>query len=211
MREFPGSSTPKAMSSRYHFLIETYETEILKVLSVWSIFLDEDLTVRPHPTDKRGRSVREHMVHQCMSEDAWFKNMFGIDLGVPPLPADETRVAFIQRYAEAAGTRLAALQSRDDSWWEQDVSFFGVARSRAWIMVRRIAHTSHHRGQQMAVLRMLQREVYSNYGPTADTGGLAANQASVVYAFRDLNALVADAPKAALPGTGAKPVSERPD
>ena len=69
-------------------------------------------------------------------------------------------------------------------------AFFGVPRSRAWIMVRRIAHTSHHRGQQMALLRMLNREVYSTYGPTADTGGLAANQASVVYAFRDLNALV---------------------
>ena len=89
--------------------------------------------------------------------------------------------------------------------------FFGVPRSRAWIMVRRIAHTSHHRGQQIALLRMLNREVYSTYGPTADTGGLAANQASVVYAFRDLNALVADAPKAGLPGTGSKPVSERPD
>ena len=61
-------------------------------------------------------------------------------------------------------------------------------------MVRRIAHTSHHRGQQMALLRMLNREVYSTYGPTADTGGLAANQANVVYAFRDLNVLVADAP-----------------
>ena len=199
------------MSSRYHFLIDTYETEILKVLSVWSSFLDEDLGVRPHPTDKRGRSVREHMVHQCMSEDAWFKNMFGIDLGVPPLPANETRVAFIQRYAEAAGTRLSALQSRDDSWWEQDVSFFGVARSRAWIMVRRIAHTSHHRGQQMALLRMLQREVYSNYGPTADTGGLAVHQPAVIYPYPDLKALLAGGLKKPLPGPGGKPVSERPD
>jgi len=36
--------------------------------------------------------------------------------------------------------------------------------------LRRIAHTSHHRGQQMAMLRMLGREVFSVYGPTADTG-----------------------------------------
>jgi len=195
----------------YHFLVETYETEILKVLSVWSSFQDQDLQVRPHPTDKRGRSVREHMVHQCMSEDAWFRNMFGIDVGMTPLPETESRVEFIRRYAEAAGKRLAGLQGKDNAWWEENVPFFGVPRSRAWIMVRRIAHTSHHRGQQMALLRMLNREVYSTYGPTADTGGLAANQASVVYAFRDLNALVADAPKAALPGTGTKPVSERPD
>jgi uncharacterized damage-inducible protein DinB len=199
------------MPSRYHFLTETYETEILKVLSAWSCFQDEDLSVRPHSIDKRGRSVREHMVHQCMSEDGWFKNMFGIDMGMPPLPESETRAGFIRRYAEAASRRLSALQSRDDAWWEEEVSFFGVPRSRAWIMVRRIAHTSHHRGQQMALLRMLQREVYSNYGPTADTGGLAVNQASVVYAYRDLSSLLAGEPKNPLPGTGSKPVSERPD
>jgi uncharacterized damage-inducible protein DinB len=199
------------MPSRYDFLTETYETEILKVLSVWSSFQDEDQTARPHPTDKRGRSVREHMVHQCMSEDAWFKNMFGIDLRISPLPDTETRSAFIQRYAEAASARLAFLKSRDNAWWEEEVSFFGVPRSRAWIMVRRIAHTSHHRGQQMALLRMLNREVYSNYGPTADTGGLAANQASVVYAYRDLSSLLNAGLKSPLPGTGSKPVSERPD
>jgi uncharacterized damage-inducible protein DinB len=199
------------MPSRYHFLTETYETEILKVLSVWSSFQDEDLSIRPHPSDKRGRSVREQMVHQCMSEDGWFKNMFGIDMGMPPLPESETRAGFIRRYAEAASRRLSALQSRDDAWWEEEVSFFGVPRSRAWVMVRRIAHTSHHRGQQMALLRMLQRELYSNYGPTADTGGLAVNQASVVYAYPDLSSLLAGGPKNPLPGTGSKPVSERPD
>ena len=199
------------MASRYKFLTETYETEILKVLTVWSSFTDDDLNVRPHPADKRGRSVLEHMVHQCMSEDAWFKNMFGIDLGVSPLPGNETRDSFIHRYAEAAVTRLSALRSHDDTWWEEEVPFFGVPRSRAWIMVRRVAHTAHHRGQQMALLRMLQRELYSTYGPTADTGGLAANQAAVIYAYRDLSALLAGGEKSLLPGPGAKPSSERPD
>src|SRR5881394_2404168 len=161
---------------RYTFLIDTYETEILKVLSVWSSFQDDDLSSRPHPTDKRGRSVREHMVHQCMSEDGWFKNMFGLDVGAA-LPVQESRLAFIQRYAEDAMKRLEALRQREDAWWEEEVPFFKVKRSRAWIMVRRIAHTAHHRGQQMTLLRMLNREVYSNYGPTADTGGLGANQA----------------------------------
>src|SRR5262245_63593926 len=97
------------MVSRYQFLVDTYETEILKVLSVWSSFQDDDLSTRPHPTDKRGRSVREHMVHQCMSEDGWFKNMFGIDVGAT-LPAVESRPAFIQRYAEDATNRLQALR-----------------------------------------------------------------------------------------------------
>jgi DinB family len=42
-------------------------------------------------------------------------------------------------------------------------------------MTRRMTHTAHHRGQQLALLRMLGREEYSNYGPTADTGGLKQN------------------------------------
>ena len=60
---------------KYEFLIETYDTERIKTLSVWSMFQDEDLPVRPHPQDKRGRSVHEQMVHQCVSEDLWFRTM----------------------------------------------------------------------------------------------------------------------------------------
>ena len=194
---------------RYQFLIDTYETEILKVVSVWSSFQDDDLTARPHPTDQRGRSVREHMVHQCMSEDGWFRNMFGIDVGAT-LPAVESRTAFIQRYAEDATKRLQALRQRSDEWWEEEVAFFKTARSRAWIMVRRVAHTAHHRGQQTALLRMLNRQIYSNYGPTADTGGLGANQAPVIYAYADLESLLAGGPKADLPAPGLKAVTERP-
>ncbi|HLQ77259.1 MAG TPA: DinB family protein [Terriglobia bacterium] len=195
---------------RYKFLIDTYETEILKVASVWSMFHDEDLAARPHPTDRRGRSVREHMVHQCMSEDGWFKNMLGVDVGAPPLPTSETRMEFIRRYVDDAGWRLTALRPMNDAWWEEQVGFFKVRRSRAWIMVRRIAHTAHHRGQQMAILRMLNRELYSNYGPTADTGGLPQNQAPIIYAYADLAALLAGGPKPPLPAPSGVPVSERP-
>lgn len=195
---------------RYSFLIETYETERLKVLSVWSMFRDDDLRFRPHPTDTRGRSVLEQMVHQCVSENLWFKGMLGIDVGAPPLPVNETRRGFIERYSEDSAKRLTALHSKEDAWWEEEAQFFDVSRSRAWIMVRRIAHTSHHRGQQMAMLRMLGRELHSNYGPTADTGGLMANNAQVIYAYRDEDSVLADGPKSALPGPGAKAPTERP-
>ena len=84
----------------YQFLVDTYASECMKVVSVWSEFKDEDLPVRPHSSDPRGRSVREQMVHQCVSEDLWFRNMLGIDVGAPPLPPEETRLAFIKRYAE---------------------------------------------------------------------------------------------------------------
>ncbi len=88
---------------RYDFLVETYATERMKVLSVWSEFRDDDLSVRPKADDPRGRSVHEQMVHQCVSEDLWFRNMLGIEVGAPPLPTAETRMDFIRRYAETVG------------------------------------------------------------------------------------------------------------
>src|SRR5215213_11227761 len=110
----------------YDFLVETYDTERLKILGVWSMFRDGDLAARPHPTDRRGRSFLEQMVHQCVSEHLWFKNMLGIDLGAPPLPTDETRVSFMRRYAEDSGRRAEMLGKQDDAWWAATVSFFDV-------------------------------------------------------------------------------------
>lgn len=199
---------------RYDFLIETYATERIKVVSVWSEFHDEDLTFRPNAKDPRGRSVHEQMVHQCVSENLWFKNMLGIDVGTPPLPSPETRLGFMQRYAEDSGKRLAALAGKDESWFEGETMFFNVKRSRAWVVTRRISHTSHHRGQQMAMLRMLGHDLHSNYGPTADTGGLMQNQAPTIYAYPSLDVLLqaesSGSKKTPLPGGGGKPVTERP-
>jgi uncharacterized damage-inducible protein DinB len=199
----------------YEFLIDAYETERVKVLSVWSEFHDADLAMRPRPDDPRGRSVREQMVHQCVSEDAWFRTMLGIDVGAPPLPETETRIAFIERYAEDSATRLTLLRQKDDAWWAAPTAFFDVERSRAWVMTRRLTHTSHHRGQQMAMLRMLGRDLHSNYGPTADTGGLMQHHAPTIYAYSGVDALLqgeeAGGRKSPLPGPGDRPVTERPD
>ena len=196
---------------RYEFLIETYATERVKVLSAWGLFREEDLGVRPNAGDARGRSVREQMVHQCVSEDAWFRTMLGVDVKAPPLPASETRMGFIQRYAEDSEARLMRLQETHEEWWEQETQFFDVRRSRAWVMVRRVAHTSHHRGQLMAMLRMLGREVYSNYGPTADTGGLMQDRAPTIYAYSSVEDLMEDRPKRGLPEKSGRAVTERPD
>lgn len=76
----------------YDFLWETYETERIKTLSVWSMFQDDDLPVRPLPLSEMDRTPLEHMVHQCMSEGKWFAAMFGIDVASSPLPARETRI-----------------------------------------------------------------------------------------------------------------------
>jgi uncharacterized damage-inducible protein DinB len=199
---------------RYDFIVETYETERLKVVSVWSEFRDEDLPFRPNSKDPRGRSVREQMIHQCVSEDLWFRNMLGIEVGAPPLPTQETRLEFTKRYAELSGARLEVLRKNDEAWFEGETMFFDVKRSRAWVMMRRIAHTAHHRGQQMAMLRMLAHDLHSNYGPTADTGGLMQNHAQTIYAYSSLEALLQGedlgGKKTALPGAGGKAMTERP-
>jgi uncharacterized damage-inducible protein DinB len=203
---------------RYDFLIDSYATERLKVLSVWSEFEDGDLAFRPKAGDPRGRSVHEQFVHQCVSEDTWFRTMLGIDVGAAPLPEHETRLAFIERYAEHSAARLERLRQTSEAWWEETTAFFDVRRSRAWVVTRRLTHTSHHRGQQMAMLRMLGRELHSNYGPTADTGGLMQHRAPTVYAYASVEALIegekAGGAKSTLPGVagaGGHAVTERPD
>jgi uncharacterized damage-inducible protein DinB len=199
---------------KYDFLIATYETERVKVLSVWSMFKDEELAARPRRDDPRGRSVREQMVHQCVSEDFWFRTILGIDVAAPPLPAHELRMDFMRRYSEDSGKRLAALRAKNERWWEEETSFFDVPRSRAWVMTRRMTHTAQHRGQQLAMLRMLGHDLHSTYGPTADTGGLMQNHAPTIYAYRDIDDLLdgesTGERKSPLPPRGEKAVTERP-
>jgi len=197
--------------SRYTFLTETYATERQKILGAWAMFRDDELTWRPQV---RARSVHEQMVHQCVSEDYWMKNFLGIELSEPPLPVVEMRLEFIKKYADSSLRRLEKLNIMPDSWFEENVRFFDVVRSRAWILVRRVAHSAHHRGQLSTYLRILGHQLYSTYGPTADTGGLFQNGARVIYQYPDVESLLqaeargGDRPP--LPGSGEKPPTERP-
>ena len=162
----------------FDFLLDTYETERLKTLSVWSTFVDEDMEFRPAV---RIRTPHEHMVHQCISEDGWMKNMLGVDTGKPALPQQETRRDFISHYAELSQQRLSILREKPEEWWQEPKKFFDVDRPKSWIMLRRLTHAAHHRAQLIVYLRLLGRPVYSTYGPTADTGGLPANKAPTIY------------------------------
>ena len=83
----------------FDFLLDTYDTERLKTLSVWSAFTDTDLEFRPAA---RIRTPHEHMVHQCVSEDTWMKNMLGIDTGQPAVPQKEERVEYKSENVQAA-------------------------------------------------------------------------------------------------------------
>jgi len=195
---------------RYDFLVETYRTERIKTLSVWSHFDDRDMEYRP---EDRARTPHEHMVHQCISEDNWMKKMLGIDTNETALPTTESRIEFIKWYAKLSEIRLEQLRTKTDEWFEEEARFFEVVRTRAWILTRRIAHTAHHRGQLTAYLRIMGKDLYSTYGPSADTGGLPQNKAAVIYRYRSVDQLILaeekGAPAPLLPGPGANKATER--
>ena len=197
--------------SRYDFLVESYRTERLKTLSVWSQIPAARMTFRPEP---RARTPLEHMVHQCVSEDTWMRTMLGVTVSLPALPPQETRPAFLQHYAAASGERLAQIESQPDAWFEAETTFFDVERSKAWVLTRRLTHSAHHRGQLTVYLRVWGQALYSTYGPTADTGGLFQNQAQVVYRYASIDDLIererSGGEWPALPGPGGKSPTERP-
>lgn len=196
--------------SAFDFLLDTYDTERLKTLSVWSIFRDEDMEFRPAA---RTRTPHEQMVHQCVSEDNWMKGMLGIEAGRAALPEPETRLAFLRHYAAATEQRLSAMRAKPEPWWNETTTFFDVQRTRSWVMLRRLTHSAHHRAQLVVYLRLLGRPVYSTYGPTADTGGLFQNRAPVIYRYENIDDLLRAEQKGGLypelPGPGAKSPTER--
>jgi len=195
----------------YGFLLDTYETERLKTLSIWSQFTDGDMEFRPAPLV---RTPHEQMVHQCMSEHSWMMNMLGIDVGAPAVPAKETRLDFLRHYADVSQKRLALLRQKPDEWFQEVTKFFAVDRTRSWILLRRLTHSAHHRAQLTIYLRLLGKQLYSTYGPTADTGGLPANKAKVIYRYTSIEELLDAEARGGkfpeLPGTGASSPTERP-
>ncbi len=192
-------------------LLASYDTERLKTLTVWSSFEDTDLSFRPAPL---ARTPHEQMVHQCVSEDTWMRNMFGIETDLPPLPASENRIAFLHHYAAASEARSTLLAAKDVSWWSEATRFFDTGRSRAWVFLRRLTHSAHHRGQLTVYLRLLGRPLYSTYGPTADTGGLFLHKAPTLYRYASIEALLTAEDSGGewpeLPGPGAATPTERP-
>ena len=161
------------ITGTYDFLLETYETEILKTIGIWAAFPESTLGFRPHP---KSRTLQEQMEHQCQSEDRWMRTMMNIATG-DPMPLARTRRTFMDKYLSDAKRRLGILHTKPDTWWREPVAFFDVTRSRTWVMVRRLNHSTHHRGQLIVYLRVLDLKVPSVYGPTADTGD------TVIYSF----------------------------
>lgn len=162
-----------ASTNAYAFLLDSYETEVLKTLGIWSAFTDDAMDFRPAP---KSRTVLEQMDHQTQSEGGWMVKMLGVDVG-DFQPEDKSKRGYIEKYRADAAKRLEILRQKPENWWQETAAFFDTQRSRAWIFTRRLNHSTHHRGQLVVYLRVLGAKVPSVYGPTADTDG------EVIYRF----------------------------
>lgn len=166
-------NVPGEAQNPYAFLLDAYETETLKTLGIWAAFPDDAMNFRPAP---KSRTVLEQMDHQIQSEGGWMLKMLGIDIG-DFQPSEKTKRGYIEKYRPDAAKRLAILRAKPESWWREQTAFFDAQRSRSWIFLRRLSHSTHHRGQLVVYLRLLGARVPSVYGPTADTNR------EVIYKF----------------------------
>ena len=195
----------------FDFFADTYDTERLKTLSVWSQIPDGQMQFRPEP---RARSPLEHMVHQCMSEDGWMKNMLGIDVGLPALPAEETRLAFISHYAAVSAARLeaAAAEARrlvpgaDDLLRHDALARLGAGRgaSRTRPITAGSSPPTCGCGDSRCSRPMVRRPTPAACPRTARRSSIATTRSKTCLPTRGATAT------RTLPGTGSAPPTERP-
>ena len=160
--------------------MDTYESETNKTAFVWRRFDDGHLSYRPHESSS---TVIEIMKHELLSQ----RRFFGEFLGFPEPPAAEVLPAntvgdFADRLIKLAEPRLQSLADQPESWWTETVPFFDVTRERAWIVLRRILHTAHHRTQLTVYLRLLGKPVPAIYGPSKDETWAGADPTTSVDA-----------------------------
>ena len=177
----PERDIPRARTPLLQHVVDTYASEINKVVSVWMAFSDADLDYRPHA---RSTTVEENFKHQLLSERRFFGELLA--LAEPPAAeiatVDRTITGYRDRLIGLAAPRLAALASAEPDWWLQRAPFFDVERERIWIFWRRVLHTAHHRTQLTVYLRLLNRPVPPVYGPTSDVSWSGADPTNSVDA-----------------------------
>jgi uncharacterized damage-inducible protein DinB len=174
---------PRASDPAYQHMLDVYVSEIDKVASVWRGFDDGVLDYRPH---QKSASVGDIFKHELLSARRFFGGFLGL---VEPdaaaiVPAPLTVDAAVARLGELARARLPQLARQPRAWWDAEVTFFDVERTRAWVFWRRVLHTAHHRTQLTVYLRLLDRPVPPIYGPTADVTWSEADPTRTVDAAR---------------------------
>ncbi len=177
----PDSEIPRVSLPVFQHMLDTYASETNKVISVWRCFDLPGMAFHPHPKSK---AVLDIMKHQLLSERRFFSEFMAVP--EPPaseiLPIGESPQDYWMRMRELAYPRMSFLAVQSEAWWLEEVTFFDVARQRIWVFWRRLLHTCHHRTQLTVYLRLLNKEVPSTYGPTADVTWKGADPTQTVEA-----------------------------
>ena len=185
------------------------KTERLKVLGVWSMFPRRgppgSSACHGHAWPQRARAdgapVRQR--GPVVSDDAGQSGP-----AWPRLPEIERRLDFHPTLCrEFPPSGWDALRSRPESWWEGETRFFDTIPGRGRGSSSGASRTRpHHRGQQMAMLRMLKpRPAQQTTGRPPIRVGLPQNHAPVVYAYPDLAALLAGRARGRTQGDASRP------
>jgi len=158
---------PRAADTSVQHAVATYASEVTKLASVWRGFDDRVLDYRPHP---KSMTIAEVFRHELLSARRFFAEFLGLPEPEPAdvVPAPVSVEACVKQVAARGRARLLLLAEKRRPWWDEDVRFFDVERSREWVFWRRVLHTAHHRTQLSVYLRLLDRPVPAIYGPTAD-------------------------------------------
>ncbi len=177
------AEVPLAVDPAFQYMLKVYASETNKVASVWRAFDDGVLDYRPHP---KSQTVADIFKHELLSA----RRFFGGFLGLPEpdaalvVPNPLTVESAVTRLGQLARARLPRLANESRAWWDTNVKFFDVERTRVWVFWRRILHTAHHRTQLTVYLRLLDRPVPPIYGPTADVTWSDADPTRTVDAAR---------------------------
>ena len=172
---------PQAKGAIFQHLLDTYASEINKVVSTWLEFKGLNLDFRPHP---KSSTVLEVMKHQLLSERRFFGEFLGTPEPKPEevLPGEMEVEACCARLVQLARVRLGFFAEQAEPWWMEVVPFFDVRREKIWIFWRRVLHTAHHRTQLTVYLRLMEHKVPATYGPTADVSWTGADPTNSVEA-----------------------------
>ena len=101
------SDIPKASSPVFQHLLNTYASEVNKLVSVWRGFSPGDLAYRPHP---RSTIVGDIFKHELLSSRRFFGEFLGLPVpsAAEVLPAASDPEDYCRRLVEVALTPSTA-------------------------------------------------------------------------------------------------------
>lgn len=156
--------------SEKEIVLKIRAQEFPTTVKVIKAYPSDKLAWKPHDrslsaAELIGRFPGEQMMAKMiMTKNAIAMEDFG---AMPEMTLDQ----MVEQYEKAHAEVHSMMEATEESWWEQEVDFFGMkmpAKQAMWIG---LLDGIHHRGQLSVYIRMAGGKVPSIYGPSADDNG----------------------------------------